>query len=294
MNTCFAAKTLVLTTALLFVGGAGLALRAAEKGKDKNKDKAELRAPLVVVSEGKAPNRDRADRVSYSAVIKKNSPSVVAVIVNRKERAAPAARATPSLEELLQRGFPGMPGQGPGPGQGQRPRRQPAPVPTRPGAAESPDLRGVRALPSPRVRPNGRGVIFEFTKCTEPTVDITGLHGKTSPARFIPRHIHVFARWINRVFPHNKRPCLALAVDITRTARHGRSAETNFMFTFLAHAVADKMFTHEEVIARNSANRAKNMARFVARKRRQQQFTAMRHLDETPQADFNLGRTTYS
>lgn len=139
MNTCFAAKTLVLTTALLFVGGAGLALRAAEKGKDKNKDKAELRAPLVVVSEGKAPNRDRADRVSYSAVIKKNSPSVVAVIVNRKERAAPAARATPSLEELLQRGFPGMPGQGQGqgPGQGQRPRRQPAPVPNRPGAAES-------------------------------------------------------------------------------------------------------------------------------------------------------------
>jgi serine protease Do len=88
-----------------------------------------------VVSEGKAPNRDRADRVSYSAVIKKNSPSVVAVIVNRKERAAPAARATPSLEELLQRGFPGMPGQGQG--QGQRPRRQPAPVPNRPGAAES-------------------------------------------------------------------------------------------------------------------------------------------------------------
>lgn len=135
MNTRFAAKPLVLTVALMFVGGVGLALRAAEKGKDKNKDKAELRAPLVVVSEGKAPNRDRADRVSYSAVIKKISPSVVAVIVNRKERAAPAARATPSLEELLQRGFPGMPGQGPG--QGQRPRRQPAPVPTRPGAAES-------------------------------------------------------------------------------------------------------------------------------------------------------------
>ena len=137
MNIRFAAKTLVLTTALMFVGGAGLALRAAEKGKDKNKDKAELRAPLLVVSEGKAPNRDRADRVSYSAVIKKISPSVVAVIVNRKERAAPAARATPSLEELLQRGFPGMPGPGQGPGQGQRPRRQPAPVPTRPGAAES-------------------------------------------------------------------------------------------------------------------------------------------------------------
>ena len=135
MNIRFAAKPLVLTVALMFVGGVGLALRAAEKGKDKNKDKAELRAPLVVVSEAKAPNRDRADRVSYSAVIKKNSPSVVAVIANRKERAAPAVSGTPSLEELLQRGFPGMPGQGPG--QGQRPRRQPAPVPTRPGAAES-------------------------------------------------------------------------------------------------------------------------------------------------------------
>ena len=135
MNIRFAAKPLVLTVALMFVGGVGLALRAAEKGKDKNKDKAELRAPLVVVSEAKAPNRDRADRLSYSAVIKKISPSVVAVIVNRKERAAPAASGTPSLEELLQRGFPGMPGQGPG--QGQRPRRQPAPVPTRPGAAES-------------------------------------------------------------------------------------------------------------------------------------------------------------
>ncbi len=135
MNTRFAAKTLFLTAALTFVDGAGLALRAAEKGKDKNKDKAELRAPLVVVSEAKAPNRDRADRLSYSAVIKKISPSVVAVIVNRKERAAPAASGTPSLEELLQRGFPGMPGQGQGPG--QRPRRQPAPVPARPGPAES-------------------------------------------------------------------------------------------------------------------------------------------------------------
>lgn len=118
MNTRFAAKTLFLTAALTFVDGAGLALRAAEKGKDKNKDKAELRAPLVVVSEAKAPNRDRADRLSYSAVIKKISPSVVAVIVNRKERAAPAASGTPSLEELLQRGFPGMPGQGPGQARG--------------------------------------------------------------------------------------------------------------------------------------------------------------------------------
>lgn len=133
MNIRFAAKTLFLIAALMFVDGAGLALRAAEKSKDKNKDKTELRAPLVVVSEAKAPNRDRADRVSYSAVIKKISPSVVAVIANGKERAAPAARGTPSLEELLQRGFPEMPGQGPG----QRPRRQPAPVPTRPGAAES-------------------------------------------------------------------------------------------------------------------------------------------------------------
>ena len=121
MNTRFAAKTLFLTAALTFVDGAGLALRAAEKGKDKNKDKAELRAPLVVVSEAKAPNRDRADRLSYSAVIKKISPSVVAVIVNRKERAAPAASGTPSLEELLQRGFPGMPGQGPGQGRGPNP-----------------------------------------------------------------------------------------------------------------------------------------------------------------------------
>ena len=49
MNIRFAAKPLVLTVALMFVGGVGLALRAAEKGKDKNKDKAELRAPLLVV-----------------------------------------------------------------------------------------------------------------------------------------------------------------------------------------------------------------------------------------------------
>ena len=131
MNTRFTAKTLLLTTALTFVSGTGLALRGAEKGKDKNREKAELRAPLVVVSEAKAPNRNSADRVSYSAIVKKVSPSVVAVIANRKERAAPPAGGTPSLEELLQRGFPGMPGQG------QRPRRQPSPVPTRPSTAET-------------------------------------------------------------------------------------------------------------------------------------------------------------
>ncbi len=131
MNTRFVAKTLLFTVALSLVGGAGLALCAAEKSKDKNKEKAEARVPLVVVSDAKAPQRNSADRVSYAAVIKQVSPSVVAVIATRKERAAPAAGATPSLEELLQRGFPGMPGQG------QRPRRQPTPIPARPSAAES-------------------------------------------------------------------------------------------------------------------------------------------------------------
>lgn len=117
MKNVFAARTLLLTAALSLTAGAGLTLHAADKGKDKEKDKAEVRAPLVLKTDAKAPNRDSGDRVSYSAALKKAMPSVVAVLANRKERAG-AAIATPNLEELLQRGFPGMPNQQ------QRPRRQ--------------------------------------------------------------------------------------------------------------------------------------------------------------------------
>jgi len=133
MNSPFAAKSLLLMSMLSLTGGAGLALHAADKGKAK--DKAETRAPLVVATDAKAPNRDNADRVSYAAIIKKAGPSVVAVIANRKEKPEPTV-STPNLEEMLRRGFPGMPGQGlPGQGQ-QRPRRQ-RQLPTQPGAAES-------------------------------------------------------------------------------------------------------------------------------------------------------------
>jgi serine protease Do len=110
MKNRFAVQTLVFAAAL------SLSVGAAEK-----KDKADTRVPLVVLSDAKAPNRDGGDKVSYAAAIKKAGPSVVAVIANRKERPA-AAASQPSLEELLQRGFPGGQGQ-----QRQRRPRQPLP-----------------------------------------------------------------------------------------------------------------------------------------------------------------------
>jgi serine protease Do len=124
MNPRFLTQNLVLAAALALAGGS--ALQAAEKAKEKDQEKAEARVPLVLATDAKAIQREAADRVSYAAMIKRVAPSVVAVIANRKERAA--AVATPNLEELLQRQFPGMPG--------QRPRRQQVPMPTRPGAAE--------------------------------------------------------------------------------------------------------------------------------------------------------------
>lgn len=130
MNTRLAAQTLLLTAVLSLLGGTGPALRAADKGKDK--EKSEPRVPLVVKSDAAVANRDSADRAGYAALIKKLAPSVVAVIATRKERPG-VAIATPNLEELLQRGFPGLPGQG----QGQRPRRPRQPVPTAPAAADS-------------------------------------------------------------------------------------------------------------------------------------------------------------
>ena len=126
MNTRLAAQSLLLTAVLSLVGGAGLALHAADKAKEK--EKSAPRAPLTLTTDAMAPNRDGADRVSYAAVVKKAGPSVVAVIANKKEKPS-VAISTPNLEELLQRGFPGLPGQG------QRPRRQPLPAAPSPAAS---------------------------------------------------------------------------------------------------------------------------------------------------------------
>jgi serine protease Do len=126
MTTRFTIKTVAFSLVLSLLAGAGLAVHAAEKGKAKDKEKAEPRAPLVLNTEVKAPNRDTADRTSYAVVVKRAAPSVVAVIANRKERPA-AAMATPNLEELLQRGFPGMP----------RPRRPLPPSGPRPVAPDT-------------------------------------------------------------------------------------------------------------------------------------------------------------
>ncbi len=133
MTTRFAAKIFLFAAALAWPG---LALPAADKSKDKDKEKAEARAPLVMTTEAKVTNRERADRVSYTAVVKKASASVVAVLANRKDRPE-ATVATPNLEEMLRRSFPGLPGQGQGQMPGQRPRRQRVPMPGQPGAAES-------------------------------------------------------------------------------------------------------------------------------------------------------------
>ena len=151
----FVAKTLVLT-AVLSLGGSGLALHAADKGKAKGKDKeaadAEGRVPLVLVTDAKGPDREGADRVSYSTVIKKAGPSVAAVIVARKAVPVPAI-STPNLDELLQRGFPGLPGQG----QRQLPRRQRQATPN-PGAGE--EAPAARANPASGVVVSADGYIL--------------------------------------------------------------------------------------------------------------------------------------
>ena len=76
-----ASLTLLASVALL--AAAPFALRAQEKAKSKTPE----RPPLVLKSDAKAVNREAADRVSYSAVVKKTAPSVVNVLSSKKVRA---------------------------------------------------------------------------------------------------------------------------------------------------------------------------------------------------------------
>lgn len=75
--------SLTLLASVALLAAAPFALRAQEKAKSKTPE----RPPLVLKSDAKAVNREAADRVSYSAVVKKTAPSVVNVFSSKKVRA---------------------------------------------------------------------------------------------------------------------------------------------------------------------------------------------------------------
>jgi serine protease Do len=113
--------------------GTALVLLAPLAAAEKTSAAAEARAPLSVRAEAKPVNRAAAERPSYAELVKKAAPSVVAVVASRKEAAA--AAGTPSLEDLLRRGMPGLPGPG-----GQPRRRERAPLPSQPSPAPASTL----------------------------------------------------------------------------------------------------------------------------------------------------------
>ncbi len=112
------ATHLFLGTALTFLAP----LQAAEKASAPT----EPRVVLNVRSDARVVNRSAAERVSYAELVKKAASSVVTVMATRKE-APTAPVGTPSLEDLLRRGMPGLPGQG-----AQPRRRDRTPFPSQP------------------------------------------------------------------------------------------------------------------------------------------------------------------
>ena len=104
--------------------GTSLVVLAPLAAAEKSAAASEPRAALDLRADPRLVNRGAAERVSYAELVKKAAPSVVAVLATRKE--APTAPAgTPSLEDLLRRGMPGLPGQGTQP---RRRDRTPAPL----------------------------------------------------------------------------------------------------------------------------------------------------------------------
>jgi serine protease Do len=93
--------SIIATVALL--AAAPFALRAEDKAKKGE------RPPLVLKSDAKAVNRDAADRVSYSAVVKKTAPSVVNVFSSKKARSQ--REMSPFFNDPQFRRFFGVPDQ---------------------------------------------------------------------------------------------------------------------------------------------------------------------------------------
>ncbi len=110
MNLRVVSKTVLFSTVLALVAGAGLTLWAS--------DKPESRPPLKLQLDPKSINRDAAERVSYAPVVKKVAPSVVYVFSSKKVR---MQSLSPFFEDPMFRHFFGIPG--PGNGNGQLPER---------------------------------------------------------------------------------------------------------------------------------------------------------------------------
>ena len=106
MNLRIISKILLLTAAA--AGVIGLAVQASEK--------TEARPPLKLQLDAKPINREAADRVSYSAVVKKTAPSVVYVFSSKKVR---AQDLSPFFNDPNFRRFFGAPG----PGSGRQPEQ---------------------------------------------------------------------------------------------------------------------------------------------------------------------------
>ncbi|HVZ66486.1 MAG TPA: DegQ family serine endoprotease [Lacunisphaera sp.] len=102
MNTPKSLRTILWSTTLAATVAAGLALWAA--------DKPPARPPLKLQVEHQAVNRSDALRISYAAVVKKASPSVVYVFSSKKVRHSPMDN--PFFNDPTFRRYFGIPDQG--------------------------------------------------------------------------------------------------------------------------------------------------------------------------------------
>jgi serine protease Do len=107
MKSCHVSR--FLATIAFCAVAAGLACAAGA-------DKSDTRPPLKLSLDAKPIDRDAADRVSYSAVVKKTAPSVVYVFSTKN---APARDASSFYDDPMLRRFFDLPGREPGPGSGR-------------------------------------------------------------------------------------------------------------------------------------------------------------------------------
>jgi serine protease Do len=106
MNRSFVFRTALLTAAAV----TGLVLWGAEKS--------ESHPPPKFQVDTKSINRDSAERVSYSAVVKKTAPSVVYVFTSKKVRASRNGTGNPFFDDPQFRRYFGIPDSG---GRGRTP-----------------------------------------------------------------------------------------------------------------------------------------------------------------------------
>ena len=98
------------------------------------------------------------------------------------------------------------------------------------GSPECPDLRRVLAATEPGVLPDGRDVIFQFTKTAQRAVHIARLKGIAVILGFLPGHIDVLPRWVDGKIVNYEQGLVAGFAQIPTPPSRCHGLNSNFLF----------------------------------------------------------------